>query len=79
MYNATLSMITETEDLELMLDLIEGRIFQEKNYRKLDYKAFILYRLGKKEKSLALMDEIRRLSLEQGIDYKSIINSLRKK
>ena len=79
MYTSALKLISDKEDLLLMQDLIEGQIFQEKNYRKLDYKALILYRLGKKEQSLAMMSEIRKLSLEEGINYKSMIYTLRNK
>jgi len=79
LYNKALKLISEKEDLQLMQDLIEGQIFQEKNYRKLDYKALILYRLGKKEQSLSMMNEIRKLSLEEGVNYKSMIYTLRNK
>ena len=78
LYKVILANVKEKEDLELMLDLISGQIFKSKNYRKLDYRAVILYRLGHKEQSLKMLQEIASLAAAEGIRYKSMIYQIQK-
>lgn len=76
LYLTILNNIKTTEDLEIMLDLISGQLFKEKTFRKLDFRAYILYQLGKKEEALKMLQEVTSLAAEQGIRYKSLLNNL---
>jgi len=78
LFNTVVNTISKKEDLELMLDLIGGQLFKEKTYRKLDYRALILYKLGQKDKALQLLSEVNEMAVKQGIRYKSLIYGLKK-
>jgi len=79
LYGRALKLISSQSDLEIMLDLIGGQIFQGKHYRKLDYRAIILYRLGQKERSLKLISEVMSLAQEHEPSYRSMIYMINKK
>lgn len=78
LYARALQLITLKSDLEILLDLISGQVFQGVNHRNLDYRAVILYRLGQKERSLALINEVMALAQKENVVYKSMIYSLNK-
>ena len=75
-FELALEKTTSKLDLEELLDLVSYQIFREKNFRNLDFRAGILYRLGQKERALALLQEVAALSLEKKVNYKSMIYDL---
>ena len=60
------------EDLPLLLDLIEYQIYLEDHYRKQDFKALILYKMGKVDRAIALMNAVE--SSNPG--YQSMLHQL---
>ena len=79
LYYRALKLITSKEDLEIMLDLMGGQLFQGENYRKLDFRALILYRLGQKERSLRMIQEVMILAKKVDPSYRSMIYSINKR
>jgi hypothetical protein len=57
------------EDFYLLLDLIEYQIILDDSYRKRDYKALLLYKLGKTERAITIMKLIE----EEQPDYISVL------
>ncbi len=77
LYQFVVLQTTNKEDLELLLDLISFQLFRGKHYRKLDFKAFVLYKLGQHQRALDMIQEINQLAMESGVKYRSMIYSLR--
>lgn len=76
LYKLIVPATSDKEDLNILLDLISFQLFREKTYRKLDYKAVILYKLDQKERALSMIEEINKLALEQGVLYRSMLYGL---
>jgi hypothetical protein len=70
-FNASIESILQ-EGLSI-LDLYEGKV---EKYEFLDLKSLFLYRLGEKEKALALIPEIRSLANKKGIIYEVALQRL---
>ncbi len=60
------------DDWLLLLDLLEYQLLKEPSYRKKDYKAAILYKLGQTERAQQLMKSIEEEAFADDPDYKSI-------
>lgn len=78
LYSLALKHTKEKEDFNILLDLISYQIYKDEDYRKLDFRAFILYKLGYKERALRMIEEIQEMALSEGVYYKSMLYSLAK-
>lgn len=77
LYAVVLQNTTKKEDLELLQDLISFQIFRDESFRQLDYKAFIIYKLGQKERALKMISQIRADAISKGINYQSMLHSVK--
>lgn len=78
LYSMVVPSTTKKEDLEILLDLISFQIFRDESYRQLDYKALILYKLGEKERALAMVAQIQSKAAEKNLKYQSMLYSIKK-
>ena len=78
LYALVVPRTTKKDDLELLLDLISFQILREESYEQLDYKAVLLYKIGKKERALRMIKQINASAVEKGIRYKSMLYTLSK-
>lgn len=76
LYEIVLTGTNKKEELEELLDLLFFQISREEGYKQLDYKAFVLYKLGQKEKALNMIQQINELAMKKGVRYKSLIYSI---
>ncbi len=79
LYEIAVTGTDKKEELEEILDLLFFQISREEGYKQLDYKAFVLYKLGQKEKALNMIQKINELAMEKGVRYKSLIYSIASK
>jgi len=69
---------TKKEDLEILLELISYQVSRDPSYRQMDMKAYLLYKLGFKERGLSLVQEVMRDAKSKGVAYDSLIKTLNK-
>lgn len=68
-FSKAIMLTKEKEDLYLLLDLIEYQIILDNTYRKQDYKALLLYKLGKTDRAISIMEKIEAAQP----DYSSVL------
>ena len=76
LYEIVVQGTEKKEELEELLDLLFFQLAREEGYKQLDYKAYILYKLGQRETALKMMRQINTAAMEKGVRYKSLIYSI---
>ncbi|MEL6123914.1 MAG: hypothetical protein AAFR14_09330 [Bacteroidota bacterium] len=74
-YNLLIQAAESPTDQELLLDLISGQLFRGEHYKKLDYRAYLLYKLGQKTRALELIARVNELALKEGVKYTSLMST----
>ncbi len=77
-YSLVVPNTTKKEDLEILLELISYQVSRDPSYRQMDMKAYLLYKLGFKERGLSLVQEVMRDAKSKGVAYDSLIKTLNK-
>lgn len=75
-YKMAIDLTSQKEDFQILLDLISYQVYRNRNYRNLDYRAVILYKLGYTDRALGLMQDVQAEALKAGILYKSMLYEL---
>jgi len=78
LYSIVVPAVSKKEEMEELLELISYQISRDSNYRALDFKAYLLYKLGNKEKALSMVGEIISSAKEKGVKYESLLKSIQK-
>ncbi len=58
LFEAAVKSTKDQEDWTLLLDLIEYQILEDSTYQKRDIKSVILYKMGKKDRAIELMNKV---------------------
>ena len=79
LYTLVVPNTDKKEDLEELLELISYQVSKDPSYRQTDFKAYLLYKLGYKERGLSLVDDLLLDAKNKGVNYKSLLSSLKNK
>ena len=78
LYSLAIKHTEEKEDFNILLDLISYQVYKDVDFRKLDFRAVILYKLGSTERALRMIQDIHEMAMSEGVNYKSMLYSLDK-
>ena len=78
LYNIIIPNTNKKEDLEELLELMSYQVSRDPSYKQMDFKAYLLYKLGYKERGLSLVQDVMSDALKKGIRYTSMLSNQKK-